>query len=490
MDFRKNKYLLLTIVVFGILYSLISIVNHYNFRTYALDLGAYTNALYDYIHFQWNDSTVFKEVSENLLSDHFDLYLILFSPLSLIFKSYTLLIVQIFFILLGGLGIYKYFSLLRTSGNLALCATLYYYLFFGVFSAVSFDYHSNVIAASLIPWFFYLLKQRRIISTSLMLLFILISKENISLWLAFISLGLVIEYRKDNLWRNYLFFSFLICIFYFVLITSIVMPWLSNNKTYYNFHYSFLGNNSFEAVLFLIKHPIESLQALFINHTHHPFGDYVKAEFHILILISGLPLLILKPQYIFMLIPVYFQKLFHDNYLMWGIDGQYSIEFAPIMAIGIFSVINEFKNKRIAKLTSILVLIFTLSCTIRIMDHSILFTNKSRIRIYQSSHYSRNYSVHKVYAQLSKIPENAIVSAQSPFLPHLAYRDNIYQFPLIKDAEFVIYSQKEDTYPMDKNTFDSLTTALENSNKWTVKYKDENLTILKKSAYNKKRLLR
>lgn len=138
-------------VVFGIIYSLISIVNHYNFRTNALDLGVYTNALYDYIHFQINDSTIFKETTENLLSDHFNLHLILFSPLSLIFKTYTLLLIQIFFILLGGLGIYKYFVLTKNT-KLALTAALYFYIFFGVFSALSFDYHNIVIAASLVPW--------------------------------------------------------------------------------------------------------------------------------------------------------------------------------------------------------------------------------------------------------------------------------------------------------------------------------------------------
>ncbi len=482
MNVKKSNYLLLIIIIFGILYSLISFVNHYNFRTYALDLGAYTNALYDYIHFQWNDSTVFKEVKENLLCDHFDLYLILFSPLSLIFKTYTLLIVQLFFILLGGLGVYKYFSLIGKTAHLAIFATLFFYLFFGVFSAVSFDYHSNVVAASLMPWFFYFIKQKKIVATSLMLLFLIVSKENISLWMAFVCLGLLIEYRKEGFWRNYLFFSFCFCIFYFVLITSIVMPALSNNKTYPNFNYSVLGSNSFEALLFLIKHPLESLKILFINHTNHPFGDYVKVELHILVFLSGLPLLVFKPQYLLMLIPIYIQKLFHDNYSMWGIDGQYSIEYAPILAIGVFSAINEFKNKKIAKLTSIIVLITTLGCTIRIMDNTVQYTKKSRIRLYKSSHYTSDYSVNKVYEQLSKIPENAVVCVQSSFLPHLAYRDNIYQFPIIKDAEFIIYSEKNDIYPLDRKAFDSLTTALKNSNDWTVKYTDENLTILTKSA--------
>ena len=85
-----------------------------------------------------------------------------------------------------------------------------------------------------------------------------------------------------------------------------------------------------------------------------------------------------------------------------------------------------------------------------------------------------------MYEQFLKIPADASVSAQSPFLPHLAYRDKIYQFPIIKDAEFIIYSDKEDTYPMNENTFHSLTLELENSNQWTVTYKEDGLTILKK----------
>ena len=80
------------------------------------------------------------------------------------------------------------------------------------------------------------------------------------------------------------------------------MPALSVNRTYQHFHYSVLGNNAFEAASFLIRHPFESLKTLFINHTGDPHGDYIKAEFHILLLFSGLPLLLFKPQYLLMLV--------------------------------------------------------------------------------------------------------------------------------------------------------------------------------------------
>ena len=68
----EDKHFWILTALFVAIYSLISFVNHYNFRTYALDLGAYTNAIYDYSHFKWNDSTVFKEIQENILADHLD----------------------------------------------------------------------------------------------------------------------------------------------------------------------------------------------------------------------------------------------------------------------------------------------------------------------------------------------------------------------------------------------------------------------------------
>lgn len=480
---KPNKKLIIIIAVFGIIFSLISIFNHYNFRTFALDLGAYTNALYDYIHFQWNDSTVFKEVAENLLSDHFDLYLIIFSPLSLLFGTYTLLIVQIAFILFGGIGVYKFFNLSEKTVKISLFATTYFYLFFGVFAAVSFDYHSNIIAASLIPWFFYLFKSRKLVGSSILLILIIISKENTSLWLSFVCAGIAIEYWKDKLLRNYLLLASLFSAIYFVSVISFIMPAFSNNGIYPHFHYSILGSNFSEAIIHLLSHPLESLKVIFTNHINHPLGDYVKTELHILLILSGLPLLIRKPQFLFMLIPIYFQKLFHDNYFMWGIGSQYSIEFAPILSIGIFMVISEFKNLKLIKIASIIILVLTLAVTLRTMDNTVLFTNKSNIRFYKASHYSRKYNVDKIHKLLSEIPKDAVISSQSPFLPHLALRDNIYQFPIIKDAGYIIYSKNEEKYPMKEDAFYSFTAELENSPDWIIINKDEDIVILRKSVY-------
>jgi len=444
-----------------------------------LDLGLYTNALYDYINFQWNDSSVFKEIPENILSDHFDIYLMIFSPLSLIFGTYTLPIVQIIFMLFGGLGVYNYFISRESPKNIASFATLYYLSFFGVFSAISFDYHSNVIAASIIPWFFYLIQNQRFWKSSIVLALIIISKENVSLWMAFICLGLAIEYWKVHKVRNYLLIAGILSLIYFWLIISVVMPALSNTGNYPHFNYGSLGDSPGEAIIFMLTNPLEALRMLFVNHINQPEADYVKLELHVILITSGILLLIKKPQYLLMLVPIFFQKLFHDKYFMWGVYGQYCIEFAPIMAIGIFKVISEFKSPKLSTILSIIIVVLSIGSTIRTLDSTIYFTDKSRIRFYQMGHYKQKFDVKKVHEQLFTIPKAAIVSAQSPFLPHLSLRDNIYTFPIIRNAEFIVISKLVNPYPLDEDSFNKLYNDLINSFEWEVQYNND-IVILKK----------
>lgn len=476
---RKYRYITITCFVFICLYSLISLVNHYNFRTYALDLGAYTNALYDYIHFQWNDSSVFKVSKENLLADHFDLYLIVLSPLSLVFGTYTLLIVQIVAIIIGGIGVYIYFYTQEERRQIALFGALYFYNFFGVYNAIAFDYHSNVVAAALIPWLFYFVGKRQYLASSILIILVIVSKENMSLWLAFILLGLVFDNKNDVFLRAYLALGAIFSLISFIVITSIVMPAISNNGAYHHFRYSFFGDNLSQAFINFITHPIKAITVLFTNHNNNLHGNYVKAETHIILFISGFFLLFKKPNYILMLVPIYFQKFFHDSDSVWSIAGQYNIEFAPIFAIGIYSIISEFKSPKLRTTLSYSILILVFTATIRTMDNTVFFTDKTRIRFYQKCHYESDFKTIRVHEYLSIIPKDAKVSAQSLFIPHLSLRDNIYQFPIVKDAEFIIYSRRGNAYPLTKAEFELRINELEASEEWEI-YLNKEITILKR----------
>ncbi len=469
-------------LVFAVIYGLISIVNHYCFRTYGLDLGLYTNALYDYLHFRWNDSTVFKEVPENLLADHFDLYLILFSPLSVFFKTYTLLIIQIAFVLIGAYGVFQYFEF-RTNGlhsNISYLLTIAFLLFFGIYSALSYDYHSNVVASMLVPYLFLNIRKEKWMSAFVCLVVICVGKENMALWMCFVLLGLLWEYRSNEDASKKIILLFLFSLLYFILIAKWVMPAFSNSGKFLQFHYSVLGENFSDALLKLITQPLDVLKLFFINHTNDVRGNYVKLETHVFIFISGLWILLFKPNYIFMLLPLYAQKMLHDDYQKWSIDAHYSVEFAPLLIIGAGEFIISMKKNIMRIYTSIALALLNLLCTIRLMDKTIMFTNKSRYRIYQSSHYQRTFNIKNVYDAMLVIPDESVVSAQTSILPHLALRDKIYTFPIIKDAEYIILNLKDDTYPLDTTTFKIISQKIINDSQWEKIFNREQVYVLRK----------
>ncbi|MFY0671838.1 MAG: DUF2079 domain-containing protein [Bacteroidia bacterium] len=167
-----------TLAFFLIIYSSLSLINHYNFRTETLDLGLSNNAMWDYANGKFNYDECLDDKGQNFLRTHFDLYIPLFSPLSLLFKSYTLLIIQILAILFGAFGAYRLALHFELSKQSSLIVLLAYLSHFTVFTSLSFDYHSNVVASMLLPWYFLFHFKAKSKMMWLILFLVLVSKEN------------------------------------------------------------------------------------------------------------------------------------------------------------------------------------------------------------------------------------------------------------------------------------------------------------------------
>lgn len=475
-----NYPLIIIFTIFGLIYASITFVNHYCFRTYALDLGAYTNAAYKYAHFLLADNNVFKSTPEPMLGGHFDLYLVLFSPLTYVFGSYTLLIVQWLAILFGGIGIYRLFQWSYLGSKISYYAIGYFYCFYGVYAALSFDYHSVVVASSLLPWFFLNIRKNKFYAAIILFLLFIIAQENTALWMVFITSGLAFYYRKERKKKLILLFFSLVSIVYFTTILKMVIPYFSYEGEYTGFNFSILGDNISDFITNFFLHPLKSIKILFINHSEDPYFDGIKTETWIMLLISGGWVLIRKPVYIWMLIPIFFQKLYHDMPVMWSVNYQYSIEFAPIFTIGIFDVIMTLKYDKQKYYFSNVILVMALTATIRLMDKTIIMYDKDRLRIYKSEHYKKEFSIQRAHKLINSIPKEAAVSAQSPFVPHLSCRDNIYQFPIIKNADYIILAPKESYYPIDDLGYFKIIDSLSHSSKWKTIKKNEHFLIFKR----------
>ena len=481
---RISNYTLISIFLFfGLIFSSISLVNHYNFRTYGWDLGINHNAIFDYAHFRWNDCMIMQPSFTNVLSDHFSLYPLLVSPFYWIFGSWTMLIFQIAAILFGGLGIYKYVSRLTNNENLSRIALIHFFSIWGIYSALSFDYHDNVVATMFVPWFLYYFDQEKWKQSILFFVLILIAKENMALWATFIGLGLAWKYAFQKN-RKKLLVSLLFAfaaLTYFVLIIKVVIPSLATpGRDYLHNSFNALGSNFGEVIINIIKHPLKALELLFVNHSGDPAYDWIKTETYIAILLAGGLALFLAPEYLIMLIPIIAQKVFNDIPMRWGISVHYSIEFAPILVIAFYTVLVKIKKWQLP--IASLGMAITLISNISFLDHRTSeYYNCENSQFYKKSHWVRDFNVGEAHRILSKIPQNAKVSAQSPLCPHLAFRDFIYHYPFIGDANYIALIPAEiNKYPLTDETYQKAIDDFLASGEWVIADKNEALLILKK----------
>jgi uncharacterized membrane protein len=470
----------------GVVCALISLPNHYFFRTYAYDLGIFNNAIYDYAHFRWNSNSV--KLYNNILSDHFTLLHIPFSVFYWIWGTYTLLIIQILAILFGAYGAYRY-QLFRSGDPLfALLLTAQFLFIWGIYSAVSYDYHDNIPGAMMVPWLFLFFEQRKWRWAALFYVLLLVSKENMALWAVFICLGMAALHYKDKKQLKYALLGSALAAIYFVVVIKVIVPALAppGRVYWYISNYSAIGNGFGEIFLNAISHPRNLFTLLFENQLDFKEGYGLKTELHWFVLLSGGIALFYRPVFLLMLLPIYAQKMFISNMSMWGVYHQYSIEFVPILNLALGNALLKVPRKWILPLASVATL-FTLVTTISLFDkRPSLFYYPVKFRFYQAIHWQQRFDVAKMHDDLDKyIPKNAAVSAQCQLVPHLAMREYIYEFPVIRNAEYIAVLLGEMTHPLYQSDFDLRVREFKKSPDWKIIYEENDLIILKRLRWDK-----
>ena len=462
---NTNRIFIAILTIATLAYADISFVNHYLFKTYSLDLGAYTKCLYDFIHGGVNDSLVYRSEPVNCFASHFDLYLLLFAPFVYVFGTYTLLVIQVLSLLAGAWGIYKLIGLYTENRILPLFAVATFLSFFGVYHSFTFDYHSNVVATMLIPWFFYFFKKRQYLYSDLFLLFILIAKENLSLFMAFVCLGLIWDYRKDKKSLFVLLLYILVSLIYFFLINSVVMPYLTGDDHARGFiRYAQWGDSYGAIIVHFLQNPLDLVDVL--------WGKSRKIEFFICLSFSGGITLLLKPNYLVMTIPLIAQKMLSRYYILWSVYLHYNVEFAPIVVVACFVLLTSIKKTNIAQILALSMLVSTLGTLFYTIECDNSWYNSPKCKIFNKEHYRQSrFDVDEVYSYMKMIPTDASVCASSAFVPHLCLRKDIYtyHYKKIYDTDYMlIYASKDDI----GNLLLNYTVEKENGTIWLLRKKD------------------
>lgn len=478
--------------IFSLIFLSIPVLNHYFFRTSALDLGIFNHAIYNYSHLKISYFTLGLTARETgiveCFGNHFSPFILLLSPFYFLFGTYTLLIVQVAFIIFGGIGIYRYSSFFFQEEKLKQLITIQFFTIWGIYSALAFDFHMNVLAAMLVPWLFVYHRkgnQKAIIIISIL---IILTRENMSLWLTFIFLGLSLDKKLKSHTINAYFYPLLmlLSLSYFFVVTTYLMPqfipYESNGQLE---RYNQFGNNFVEIIRTIIQHPLQTIKMLFTSPKDGEIFRYIKLELHLMVLFAGGILFIRRPWFLVMLVPIYFQKMLSNDAGMWGINYHYSIEFVPILSLLIIEVVANMNSGKWRYIIVISLLITTSASTCYTFFYrkSIWYT-EAKANPFSSLHYHSPLNIKTINAQLKTIPQSAAVSAHYSIAPHLAYRTNIYQFPDIQNADFIVLLKNTTSfYPLSKDEYFSKITSYRNSKEFEIWNESDDLITFKRGEH-------
>ena len=447
---KTHKLAWLTTAVYGTVFCLISLVNHYNFRTFGLDLGIYTHGIYSYSHLHWHQFTLGLEGEAfNHLGNHFSPIVALLSPFYYFFGSYTLLILQIAAILFGGWGVYL-FAKERLTGFQPELIMLLFFSMWGIYSALAYDWHANVMAAMFVPWFVIFYERSDWKKAILIFVLVLICKENMAVWMAAIIVGLAVrDFFLKPKQTNWLFLGSLLgsAIVYFLVVQSVIMPALNTAGVSDHLgNYSHLGNGPVGVLKTMLGKPRHIFYLLFESLQNDPLTFMLKSQLHFMVLVSGGLALIYRPHYLIMLAPIYAQKLLSSNPAHWGVYSQYSIEFAPIVSLAFVEWMQHFPFEK----WKTPLLIGTIAAATFFNWHP----TRPNTGFYKSAHYESGLNSKAIRSALELIPADAVVSASNVIVPHIANREKIYLFPIVKDADYLaILTHGRDLYPVDSLEF-------------------------------------
>jgi len=200
------------------------------------------------------------------------------------------------------------------------------------------------------------------------------------------------------------------------------------------------------------------------------------------LLLSGGVALVRRPWYLLMLVPVLAQKLLANDYGLWGINSQYSIEFAPLLALAVAETGQQLRSEARRRYFIITLALAALTTLFTLYKRQSKWYRKENTNFLVKSHYRSKLSVAALHAALAHVPDGVALSAQSNLVPWLTNRTKLYHFPVLRDAQYIALLQTpaESTWPLSADEHARAIARLRARPNIRVVYEDAQLIVLKR----------
>jgi uncharacterized membrane protein len=428
------------IVVFVLIFTLLSFGRHDSLKSYLNDLGVYDQATWNTLHGNFFQASAIMVAEKNYLAAHFSPILILFAPLYMIWASPKwFLFIQSLAVGLSALPIYWFAKEKSKNFSFALVFLVGYLLYPVLANGILYDFHEVVLATVFASFAFYYLEKENDKLFILFSVLLALSQEHLPL-LVFM-MGLYLVFIKKR--KKFGLAVSLVSLTYFFLVVGVFMPYFSTtggqlalllDDPIYGSRYAWLGKDMPEIAKNIFSHP----GAVFKVLASKPRFDYL---FRLIAPVFSLGLFSWP---ILIILPLLAINLLSANGMMFNIFFYHSAVLAPFVFFSsIITMRRWFSSDRFLRRV-FLVLVAGASIFAAYFWTVTPFSSNYKISDFIPSQHAEQIS------EVKKIlPSDASLSVQHNLGPHFSQRLEIDRFPLkMGDAEYILL---DETDPFQSN---------------------------------------
>ncbi|MCP8320574.1 MAG: DUF2079 domain-containing protein [archaeon] len=418
------KTLLISMIIYILVFSILLSFTHYNFSTYAWDTGIFNQVLWSTLHGKPFYYTVepFLSPSNNFLATHFSPILLLVLPFYVIYPEVeTLFVIHATVIAFGALAVYKLSRLILKNDKYALILALAYLLNPLVIGVTSEWFHLEdffMVLALFSLYFFFKKSWKSYIAFTILTLMTI---EYAAIPLIFFGIfGILLWRRSSSRETKTLYIALLtiaLAATWFVLAQNVRIM-LGYRPEGIVSGWNILGADSLEQVpMRVLQDPSAAWNAL----TY----DWAAKSLYLLLMFAPLSFIaFLKPLHFLPALPWLVATLLSNYYQHYAIWTHYSSFIIPYLFLATIFGLKEFLDSSTAPYTKKLMKLFQIS--VLVVSIIIIIWGAQGYSHIQTFDTQRTTSLNEI---LGLVPNNASIFTQNNIFPHVSGRFEAYTIP-------------------------------------------------------------
>ena len=455
--FKQYKFLVISSLVYALIFSALSLWRHATFQTQTWDLAAFEQSLWNTLHghFLFNN---FENTSHFAI--HFSPWLLLLMPIYALWPGpHILLLLQSLALAAGAWPLY-FLSKKIINQKWANVIVLLYLLYPSLHWVNLFDWHPVTFAIPLFLAWFYFWQAEKYLWAAAMMAAAVSTEEDMIVAAFFVGLFMLTkkQYRPGLMVMG-------LTGAYFLLATKVLMPAFGGGLVRLDRYAQFGGTASGIAASVILQ-PSLTAATLF---------QWSKLQYigNLLLPVAFLPLL--APLTLILLIPGLLQNLLTNFSLQFSNVYQYDSILIPFIFVGVIWAVNWLLTKKMSEKVLLPLVVFC-AVTGFIWYSPLSPKNFPWPKFFNS----RTADFNKLVAA---IPATASVAAHTNLVPHLTHRANIYMAgyePTLMD--YVILDSQDLFGFQTKNDLDSYLDNYAQTGEYDVVVIDQRYYVIKRKA--------